>query len=387
MFIVSSEDGDARAGVMHTQHGDFNTPAFMPVATQGSVKAIDTADLMNVRASILLANSYHLSLRPGVDVMESMGGLHRFMDWSGPILTDSGGFQGFSLAHLRKVTDDAIVFKSHIDGTTHIFTPETAVKCQEIIGADIIMPLDVCVPSNSDRLATEEAVGKTTSWANRSMEAQSYSGQILFGIVQGGMFKDLRERSVKEITSLGFPGYAIGGLSVGESKSQMYEIASFTTSMLPSEMPRYLMGVGSPEDLVESVARGVDMFDCVLPTRVARNGSLFTRKGRINIANSSFKTIDGPIDVDCDCKTCTTYSVAYVHHLFRAKELLAYRLATIHNLRFILRLMEEIRVSIIEGRFESYRNGFQRDFVASDEKVSHSQKLKWIESQSRTRVI
>ena len=385
IFTLGSTDGDARAGTLHTAHGDVPTPAFMPVATQGSVKAVDPADLTGVGANIVLANAYHLYLRPGVDVISGLGGLHRFMSWERPILTDSGGFQGFSLEHLREITDDAIVFKSHIDGSLHTFTPEAAVRHQEGIGADIIMPLDVCVPSRTDRPAVEEAVETTGRWAARSLEAQSRGDQALFGIVQGGLFQDLRERSAAQITALGFAGYAVGGLSVGESKSEMYEVAGLTTPMLPTGAPRYLMGVGSPEDLVECVARGIDMFDCVLPTRIARSGSLLTHKGRLNIDTAPFKALDGPIEADCDCATCASHSAGYLHHLFRAKELLAYRLATVHNLRFVLRLMEKMRAAVVEGRFEAYRAEFHRRFVPSDEDVRQVQKRKWLEAQARSR--
>ena len=283
IFTLQATDAAARAGVLHTAHGDVPTPAFMPVATQGAVKAVDPSDLDAMGAAILLGNAYHLYLRPGVDVVEGLGGLHAFMVWERPILTDSGGFQGFSLEHLRQITEEGILFKSHIDGSRHSFTPEAAVGYQERMGADVIMPLDVCVPSRSDRQAIEAAVERTGRWAVRSLEAHSRSGQHLFGIVQGGLVPDLRERSATFTTSLGFPGYAVGGLSVGESKAEMHEMTEFSARLLPTEAPRYLMGVGAPDDLVECVARGIDMFDCVLPTRIARNGTLFVREGRLNI--------------------------------------------------------------------------------------------------------
>ena len=385
IFTLDSTDGDARAGTLHTAHGDVPTPAFMPVATQGSVKAVDSADLRAMGATIVLANTYHLYLRPGIDVVAGLGGLHGFMGWSGPILTDSGGFQGFSLEHLRQITEDAIVFKSHLDGSLHTFTPEAAIRYQEGLGADIIMPLDVCVPSRAHDSAVREAVDKTGRWAVRSMAAHSRGDQSLFGIVQGGLLRELRQRSAAEMVSLGFPGYSIGGLSVGESKAEMYEVTAYTTRFLPAGAPRYLMGVGSPEDLVESVARGIDMFDCVLPTRIARNGSLLTRGGRLNIDTAPFKTRDGPIESGCDCATCANHSAAYVHHLFRAKELLAYRLATVHNLRFVLRLMEEMRVAIRERRFEAYRGAFIEGFVPADEGARREQKHRWLAAQARAR--
>ena len=385
IFELEASDGGGRAGTIHTAHGDVLTPAFMPVATQGSVKAVDPSDLGDVGASILLANAYHLYLRPGVDVVAELGGLHSFMGWDGPILTDSGGFQGFSLEHLREISDDAIVFKSHLDGSQHTFTPEAAIKHQEGLGADLIMPLDVCVPSRDDRRSVEVAVERTSDWAIRSLRAHGRKDQVLFGIVQGGLLKDQRERSAEAITSMDFPGYAVGGLSVGESKSEMYEVASFTTQLLPDDAPRYLMGVGSPEDLVECVARGVDIFDCVLPTRIARNGALLLSGGRANIDTAPFKAQQGPIEPGCDCYTCQKFSAAYVHHLFRARELLAYRLATIHNLRFVLRLMEEMRQAVLEQRFESYRAAFHARFVPPDEETRRDQKRKWLDAQERAR--
>ncbi|MCL0028601.1 tRNA guanosine(34) transglycosylase Tgt [Dehalococcoidia bacterium] len=382
-FTLQATDGSARAGALHTAHGAVPTPAFMPVATLGSVKALDPADLHDLGANMILSNTYHLYLRPGPDLVSTLGGLHKFIAWPGPILTDSGGFQGFSLAHLRAIDEDGILFKSHVDGSKHKFTPESTISHQVKLGADIIMPLDVCVASDSDRDVVELAVDRTSRWAARSKEACTGKGQLLFGIVQGGLFPDLRKRSAEFLMSLGFPGYAIGGLSVGESKEGTYETTAVTTNLLPSDAPRYLMGVGSPEDLVESVARGIDMFDCVLPTRIARNGALLSGEGRINIANAPYKADNRPVEQDCDCYTCHTFSAAYVHHMFRSGELLAYRLATIHNVRFILRLMEEMRRAIMEGRFESYRADFHKRFAAPDERVRRDQKQKWLRAQRR----
>ncbi len=382
-FTLTDTDGDARAGVLHTPHGDVPTPAFMPVATQGSVKALDSDDLRNIGANIVLANTYHLYLRPGVDIVEDLGGLHGFMQWDGATLTDSGGFQGFSLEHLRKITEDAIIFKSHIDGSEHTFSPEAAIRHQQGIGADIIMPLDICAPAESDYETVDAAVDKTNRWLLRCVKAHTRADQRLFGIVQGGLFPELRRKSADFITGVGFPGYSIGGLSVGESKQAMYDTVSLTTPMLPTDAPRYLMGVGSPEDLVECVARGIDMFDCVLPTRVARNGALFVREGRLNITAGRFKRKYAPIEEGCDCYTCRTYTAAYVHHLFRAKELLAYRLATIHNLRFILRLMEEMHAAIAAGKFADYRREFHSHFTPPDERVRRAQKQKWLASFQR----
>jgi queuine tRNA-ribosyltransferase len=382
-FTLENNDGGARVGTLHTTHGDVPTPAFMPVATQGSVKTIDPIDINAIGTNILLGNTYHLYLRPGVDLVEEFGGLHTFMVWDGPILTDSGGFQGFSLEHLRKIDEDGILFKSHLDGSMHKFTPESTIQHEERLGADIIMPLDMCVSADADRDEVEMAVERTNRWAVRCKEAHTRAGQLLFGIVQGGLYEDLRQRSAEFIMSLGFPGYAVGGLSVGEGKERMYAMTGVTTELLPSDAPRYLMGVGSPEDLVESVARGIDMFDCVLPTRIARNGALFSRNGRINIVAASHRRRDEPLEEGCDCYTCKTFSAAYVHHLFKAKELLAYRLATIHNLRFILRLMEEMRQAISEGRFQSYREEFHSNFTPPDERVRHVQRQKWLRSQGR----
>lgn len=383
LFTLLATDGTARTGILHTPHGDVRTPAFMPVATQGSVKSLDSLDLKSLGAKIILSNAYHLYLRPGVPLIEKLGGLHTFMNWNGPILTDSGGFQGFSLSHLRKIKPNAIVFKSHIDGSVHEFGPEASVQYQERLGADIIMPLDICASANSNEPTVRQAMDQTHQWATLCHEIHSTKNQSLFGIVQGGLHLKLREESSSFLTSLGFPGYAIGGLSVGESKEAKYEVVKFTTQLLPVKSPRYLMGVGSPEDLVECVALGIDMFDCILPTRIARNGALYVREGRINIGNASLKNSDAPIDEKCDCYTCTTFSVAYVHHLFKARELLAYRLATIHNLRFIIRLMEEMQTAIGKGKFESYRTEFSKKFTPPKEEIQKEQKRKWLEAQNR----
>jgi len=382
-FALEKTDGGARAGSLHTPHGRVATPAFMPVATQGSVKAVDPNDLRSLGAEMVLSNTYHLYLRPGIDVIRKMGGLHGFMRWDGPTLTDSGGYQGFSLAHLREITEDGIIFKSHLDGSLHTFTPEAVIDHQQGIGADVIMPLDMCVSSRSDRAEVELAVERTTRWAERSLGSHGVGDQALFGIVQGGLLADLRERSAEQITSLGFPGYAVGGLSVGETKAEMYAVTELVTRLLPADAPRYLMGVGSPEDLVECVARGIDMFDCVLPTRIARNGALFTRTGRVNIYTAPFKARERPIEAGCDCYTCRTFSAAYVHHLFRAKELLAFRLATIHNLRFVTRLMEEMRAAIQQGGFEAYRAAFNATFVPPDEDTRREQKRRWLAARKR----
>ncbi len=382
-FELQAEDGGARAGVLRVAHGEIATPFFMPVATQGSVKAADPADLRSVGANIVLGNTYHLFLRPGTELIERFGGLHSFMGWDGPILTDSGGFQGFSLKHLRKIDEDGILFKSHIDGSMHKFTPESTIEAEEKIGADIIMPLDVCVEANSERDVVERASSLTADWEARCKEAHTRDDQVLFGIVQGGLYEDLRMKSAEEIMSIGFEGYAIGGLSVGESKDEMYRMTGISTAALPTAAPRYLMGVGSPEDLVESVARGIDMFDCVLPTRIARNGALFSANGRVNIYSAPHRERDEPVEPGCDCYTCQNFSAAYVHHLFKARELLGYRLATLHNLRFILRMMEEMREAILAGTFGAYRGEFHRRFTPPDQRARHEQRQKWLSAQGR----
>ena len=383
VFSLQTTDGGARAGVLHTAHGDVPTPFFMPVATQGSVKAVDPADLRSVGADIVLGNTYHLYLRPGADLIERFGGLHTFMGWDRPILTDSGGFQGFSLRHLRKIDEDGILFKSHIDGSLHMFTPESTIEAEERIGADIIMPLDMCVSADSTREEVEDALARTTHWEARCRRVHTREDQLMFGIVQGGLYEDLRRRSVEEITALDFPGYALGGLSVGETKREMYHITEMTAALLPVDAPRYLMGVGSPEDLVESVARGIDMFDCVLPTRIARNGALFSKDGRINVYAALHRERDEAVEPGCDCYTCKTFSAAYLHHLFKAKELLAHRLATIHNLRFVLRMMREMREAIIDGSFRKYRETFHRRFTPPDQRVRREQRQKWLSAQGR----
>ncbi len=382
-FSVDATDGLARTGNLETGHGSLATPAFMAVGTQGSIKALDPVDLTGAGAQIVLGNTYHLYLRPGLEVIEAHGGLHGFMAWDGPILTDSGGFQGFSLERLRKINDDGIVFTSHIDGSQHTFTPESVVSHQERLGSDIAMPLDWCAALPAKHDALKQTVEKTTSWAERTAAARTRGDQAVFGIVQGGTEPDLRERSAREITGLGFDGYAIGGLSVGESKSDMYRITASTADMLPQDRPRYLMGVGSPEDLVECVSRGIDMFDCVLPTRVARNGSLYTADGRINVLAAKYRTMDAPLQEGCDCYTCGHFTAAYLSHLFRAKEVLALRLGSIHNLRFVLRLMEELRAAITGGQLAAYREVFLAHYAPADEGVRRAQRKRWLASQGR----
>ena len=358
-FTLHREDADSRArlGRIDTPHGGIATPAFAPVGTQATVKALDPRDLENLGADLILSNTYHLYLRPGADLIAELGGLHRFMGWDGPILTDSGGFQVFSLAEKRQVSDEGVVFASHIDGSRHLFTPEMVVHVQEQLGADIIMCLDECAEPH-DRAYNEQALARTHAWAERCRAAQGRSDQALFGIVQGGIFADLREASARFLADLDFPGYAIGGLSVGETKEQMYSMLDITVPSLPADKPRYLMGVGAPEDLLEGVARGVDLFDCVLPTRLARNAALFTRQGRLNIRNAQFARDARPIEAGCSCYTCQHFSRAYLRHLFKAGELLAYRLATIHNVHFLLALMRDIRAALAQGRFVAFKEAF-----------------------------
>lgn len=360
-LLHTDTSSHARLGRIVTPHGDIATPAFAPVGTQATVKALDPRDLHELGAELILSNTYHLYLRPGAEVVAEMGGLHRFMNWDGPILTDSGGFQVFSLSKTRKITDEGVEFRSHIDGSRHLFTPEMVVRVQEQLGADIIMVLDECAEPQ-DRAYNEQALARTHAWAERCRVAQIRSDQALFGIVQGGVFPDLRRQSAEFLKALDFPGYAIGGLSVGETKEQMVAMLDITTPLLPSAKPRYLMGVGAPEDLLEGVARGVDLFDCVLPTRLARNAGLFTQQGRINIRNARFERDTAPIDEGCPCFTCQNFSRAYLRHLFKAGELLAYRLASIHNLHFLLALMCDIRMAIANDRFLAFRDEFLANY-------------------------
>jgi len=380
-LIKTCPDTMARAGELLTPHSKVLTPVFVPVASQGTVKTLTSSEVKSIGFDMILANTYHLHLRPGTDVIDEMGGLHKYMAWDGAILTDSGGFQVFSLAGLRKVSDKGVVFRSHIDGSEHLITPELAVEYQELIGADIIMVLDECIASSSDFEEAERAMKRTNLWAERCLNAWKRNDQALYAIVQGGVFPELRRQSAGFLTSLDFPGYAIGGLSIGEAKEVTYTLVEETTTLLPEAKPRYLMGVGSPEDIIEGVARGIDIFDCALPTRVARNGSLFTFSGRINIRNASYIREERPVDPDCSCYTCSNYSAAYLHHLFNARELLAYRLATIHNLTFIKNLITEIRDSILNEAFNSFKSEFLNNYRTTDEKVRLDQKQKWLKSK------
>jgi queuine tRNA-ribosyltransferase len=357
--IVAKDPGsEARAGVLHTPHGAIETPAFIPVGTQASVKTVSSDELRDMRAQIILSNAYHLYLRPGHELVAEAGGLHGFMNWSGPILTDSGGFQVFSLATLNEVTDDGVRFQSHIDGSRHFFTPELAIEVQQALGADIAVSLDECVPHGADRQRVERAVSRTIGWARRCLAAKSRDDQALFGVIQGGTYRDLRLRCVEHIAAMDFDGYAIGGVSVGEPKQHVYEVSDYTARALPEDKPRHLMGVGPPEDIFETVERGIDIFDCVMPTRNARNGSLLTRWGRANIENKQYERDFRPVDEECGCYTCRNHSRAYLRHLFKSGEILALRLNTLHNLSFMLELCARIRGSIVQGTFSAYKKEF-----------------------------
>lgn len=348
----------ARLGMVHTPHGSFYTPIFMPVGTQATVKAMTPRDLMEIKAQIILSNTYHLYLRPGHELIEQAGGLHKFMNWSGPILTDSGGFQVFSLSKLRKVTEDGVYFRSHLDGSRHFISPEKAIQIENALGADIIMAFDECVPYPCDYEMAKAAANRTTRWAKRCKAAHHRKDQALFGIIQGSVYRDLRQKSTEEILSIDFPGYGIGGLSVGEPKPMMYDILENIIPLMPKDKPRYLMGVGSPDCLIEGVLRGVDMFDCVLPTRVARNGLAMTSRGRVMVRNAAYERDFSPLDPDCNCYTCSNFSRAYLRHLVKANEILASILITFHNLRFLTKLMEEIREAIKQDCFIEYREQF-----------------------------
>ena len=376
-FLLEYVDGKARAGTLETFHGQLKTPFFMPVATQGSVKSIDPGDLEMVESKIILGNAYHLYLRPGVDVVSNLGGLHEFMSWKRPILTDSGGYQGFSMRNLRDIDENGITFRSHIDGSIHFLSPEKIIEVQTKLGSDIMMPLDVCSSLHEDEETVRLGVKRTAEWLQRSLDCKKNSDQMLFGIIQGGISEELRKESSEITTGLDVSGYSIGGLSVGEPKAKLYEIAGFTSQQLSTHKPRYLMGVGSPEDLVECVGRGIDMFDCVLPTRVARNGGLYTRDGRVNIRSARYRNVDDAFDNECDCYSCTKFSTGYLHHLYRAREYLAYRLGSIHNLRFIMRIMSEVRESIMACRFDEYRSQFLARYNITDESVRMDQRKKW----------
>jgi queuine tRNA-ribosyltransferase len=368
---VLATDGAARLGRLLTAHGAVETPAFMPVGTRGTVKALGPDDLRAAGAQIVLANTYHLYLRPGHELVRDLGGLHRFMGWDGPILTDSGGFQVFSLSRLRTVTEEGVTFRSPIDGARHLLSPELAVAVQHALGVDILHPLDECLGYPASREQVEASLALTVRWAGRSRAAHraAGAGRALFGIVQGGTYPDLRVRAVEETTALGFDGYAIGGLAVGEPKAMLYDLAALVAERLPARQPRYLTGVGRPEDLVEAVARGVDLFDCVLPTRNARNGQGFTAAGPLTITHARYRRDPEPLDAECGCYTCRTFSRAYLRHLFVSAELLAYRLLSLHNVHFVLGLVEAMRAAVAAGTFEPFRARFFARYAVSSRVV------------------
>lgn len=358
-LIKTCKQTGARLGRLHTPHGVIETPIFMPVGTQATVKAMTPGELKEIGSQIILSNTYHLYMRPGHDLIERAGGLHKFMNWDKPILTDSGGFQVFSLGPLRKIKEEGVEFRSHLDGSKHFLSPEKATEIQNVLGSDIIMAFDECAPYPADRQYVKNSLERTTRWLERCKAAHKYpEKQALFGIVQGGMYKDLREQSAKEITAIDLPGYAIGGLSVGEPKDMMYEVLDYTVPLLPEDKPRYLMGVGSPDDLLEGVLRGIDMFDCVLPTRIARNGTAMTSQGKVVVRNASYAEDFTSLDPECDCYTCKNYTKAYLRHLIKCNEILGARLLTIHNLRFLLKMMENVREAIKEDRLLDYKKDF-----------------------------
>lgn len=358
-LIKKSDKTGARLGKLHTPHGDIDTPVFMPVGTQATVKAMTPEELKDIGAGIILSNTYHLYMRPGEELIKKAGGLHKFMNWDRAILTDSGGFQVFSLSSLRDIKEEGVTFRSHIDGSKHFISPEKAIEIENALGADIIMCFDECLPYPCEHDYAKSSLDRTVRWAKRCKDThKDTERQSLFGIIQGSMFKDLREESVKRMIDIDFPGYSIGGLSIGEPKPLMYEVLDWTVPLLPENKPRYLMGVGSPDCLIEGSIRGIDMFDCVLPTRIARNGTVFTSHGKLVIRNAAYTEDFKPLDEECGCYACRNYSRAYIHHLFKAGEILGARLATIHNLYFLIHLMENIRNAIREDNLLNFRDEF-----------------------------
>ena len=358
----------ARRGRITTPHGVIETPVFMPVGTQATVKAMKPEDVEKTGAQIILANTYHLLLRPGSDVVREAGGLHKFMNWNGPILTDSGGYQVFSLGKMRKITEEGVKFASYIDGSRHMLTPEGSIAVQNDLGSDIIMAFDECAPKDASRQYIEKSQALTTRWLERCVAAHKNTDrQALFGIMQGGFFRDLREKSAREIVAMDLPGYAIGGISVGESKEDFVGVLDYAPGLLPADKPRYVMGIGTPDYIFESVQRGVDMFDCVEPTRIARHGMAMTSQGRISIKNARFERDFGPLDPECDCYTCRNYSRAYLRHLFKSEETMSHMLLTEHNLRFLARTLKEIRKSIEEDRFTEYKEEFYAKYYGREQ--------------------
>jgi queuine tRNA-ribosyltransferase len=354
----------ARRGVIHTPHGDIQTPIFMPVGTLATVKSMTPEELKeDVKAQIILSNTYHLYLRPGHKIVEEAGGLHNFMRWDRPILTDCGGFQVFSLSDLRKITEEGVEFKSHLDGSKHMFTPEKVMEIENSLGADIMMAFDECCPYPSTYEYTKQSMERTTRWAIRSKEAHKKpETQGLFGIIQGGFYKDLREQSAKDLVKLDFPGYAIGGISVGEPKEKFLEVLKYTTPLMPENKPRYLMGVGSPDYLIEAAMAGIDMCDCVLPTRIARHGTAMTSQGKLVVRNATYERDFTPLDPECDCYTCKNYTRAYLRHLVKCNEILGMRLLSLHNLRFLTRLMERVRIEIENDNLANFKDEFYKKY-------------------------
>jgi queuine tRNA-ribosyltransferase len=366
-LIKTCKQSGARLGRLHTPHGIIETPIFMPVGTQATVKAMTPEELKEMEAQIILSNTYHLYLRPGHELVQKAGGLHSFMNWDRPILTDSGGFQVFSLGDLRKITEEGVTFQSHLDGSRHFLSPERVMEIENALGADIIMAFDECAPYPSEHDYVKRSLERTTRWAERCKNAhQNTDRQALFGIVQGGMYEDLRRQSAAELVALDFPGYAIGGLSVGEPKPMMYEVLDYTVPLLPADKPRYLMGVGSPDALIEGAIRGIDMFDCVLPTRTARNGTAMTSQGKVVIKHAKYTEDFSPLDPDCDCYTCRNYTKAYLRHLYKANEILSSRLMSYHNLHFLINLMKQVREAIMEDRLLDFKASFFERYYGED---------------------
>lgn len=357
-LIYREKNTAARAGKLTTPHGQIETPIFMPVGTQATVKSMTPEELKEIGAQIILSNTYHLYLRPGSKLIAEAGGLHKFMNWDRPILTDSGGFQVFSLSELNEITEEGVYFRSHIDGKKMFLSPEISMQVQMDLGSDIVMAFDECPPYPADHDYLARSLERTIRWARRCKAAMTSEKQALFGIIQGGVHEDLRRISVEAMLDIGFPGYAIGGLSVGEPNELMYEVLEYTVPLLPDDKPRYLMGVGTPEDLLEGVMRGIDMFDCVMPTRIARHGAVYTSRGRLTVRNGEYAMDFTPLDPNCDCYVCKNYTRAYIRHLFNRREILGVRLATYHNLYFFHKLMEKAREAIIEDRFLEFRESF-----------------------------
>ncbi len=374
-FELHKSSGSARLATFHTPHGAIPLPVFAPVGTQANVKTLEPRDLHELQAKLILANTYHLYMRPGHELVKRMGGLHQFMAWHGPILTDSGGYQVFSLAHQRKLDADGVTFRSHIDGSLHRFTPERVMEIEQALGPDIAMVLDEC-PDPLDFEYNQIALARTHQWAERCKVAHARPDQALFGIVQGGIFPELRQASARFLAGLDFHGYAIGGLAVGETKDEMYETLDATCPALPTDKPRYLMGVGAPEDIIEAVYRGVDMFDCVLPTRIARNAALLTPDGRMNLRNAQYAEDPRPVQEDCECYTCRTFSRAYLRHLYKAGEVTALRLGTIHNIHYLLDLMRRIRQAIADDHLDDFRAEFYSRYRIPDQAVRHEQRAR-----------